>query len=1823
MGKVKGDSKQGDSKNKISSIAAHVPDLVVYSDFRRIPYVEHFNGVLLFADVSGFTALTERFSMCSKKGYGADELTRTLNSYIGDIVSHILAAGGDILNYAGDAILALWTVERSRISELISMVVKCGLNIQDNCGVRETDVGSVLRVKIGISAGKLSKVIMGNEENQYFVVIGRAVDEVRLAEGLAVAGNIILSPNAWELCDRANIAVDHFEDERAVKVRYIKRDPTFSVEKYMESVGNNVEHEDKIQGCVRKASRLMPNEEREKFLQKYIMKTVLQKIDANQPLEYLSEMRPVTIVFVNLQFKGTEADAEQCLAIHVAAIGLSKQMVKHHGRINKVFMFDKGCTFLCLFGLPGDKREDESTHALQAAYGACEFCQKEIRSLRTVSVGVTTGPVFCGVVGHKFRHEYTVIGKKVNLAARLMMHYPGMVSCDRETHHYSRLPQAYFTELPKKAMKGVRDPGPIYQFTTRKVRITVGQSPMSVERQKEYPLLGREKEMELYSRMVKSFLEGRASDTHTYNNVVIFGGGSGYGKSHLLAEVVYRASRGSLRVMPCELAKTDIHQQNYTLQTLLALLLTVETCKNFAEREKVILSQIEQPDMRENLCLLNEILLVKFPVSNRVSLMDNETREKETKDFIMQLFCHMAQAEPCVYVIDQAHFVDSPSCCFLLEMCEAAHMLLFLSVLLESECNPELLRLLRAPRTVYHKLTGLEPSVIAQLACQILGVVRIPTEVELFLVERSHGVPYYCEELLKSLYLSRMVYISEVEESEECRDVELLFPGPSVEVPIPSSRTSSEEEIRKKSMGLNTQENTSSLKCRKIAALDESASERLNLVCLTNEGAKFHQIPIPLTLRGMALAHLDQLLPNEQMVVKCAAIIGHTFTTQMLTHILPELTEDKLNDTLVSLFKAGTFVCGSQPDHLVDLSLVDEKYMLSCYCDQQAPARRVDEDEDEEDKEETPGQASEGGMWRCDVMRFRTALVKETAYDLWLQEQRRDFHGECAAYLLKRAHRCVHCPTDEFVFGHKAAVGAAIIEISGVLNVQVSCEKALLDIQKNPEHLGPRRGTIMIPPKSTLESGDVEKTLAVLDAIIQDHQQGAKLSRWCCCDQVLEVVLIPMACHWIGVGDVPKALYYLLESSAACIYLSYNFRALSYLNEIQTILDNVKSGRSAFDTAMKGRMRVCKFEKALAYRLKGQVLFNTGQIKEAEAMFTKALRLLGRRLPMTPVIAAVKLVYERMRKLRLRSQELERPDCREKRLAFLHEQINCLSFMWKISCIKRVPQIDRAMLAITMEQNTATLTSQQDRVVFSILDLHRFSQSCGQEEECKRYERQLFELLAQLPDTTEAYTLISHFIRNLCITRLCDGHLEEAIQYGYKARSVIHQLHQVGVDVWLMANLSTPMLFTNRYNMCVQVTMRLERLSNTRGVSTGKGWFYMSCLNCMLYAGFLVRHLDECLMFVHESQSDPCLLADQGLMFTLYSAVCLWYVRLGDWPQARLFYTKATKVYREAPSSLLAIGGNVMFLELRVLLFRKALLENNAHIQDIYHRALKCFAEFRQRFRGNQLYQPRLLHLQAYMNQLAGHRSTATQLLHRALLLCDAQGNKLERSWIQQSQAAWEAQFRQDQQKKFQASWLIATLTMPMWDELYPPSPDELLEHRYVLTVPRRRLTAKVSAVLQPFTVTEEEPHRDTRDSETHVQPAKGSDTSTRISDTRVKRENTSQTSTRDSKTRVQRANGSETSTRDSKTRVQRANGSETSTRDSKTRVQQANGSETSTRDSKTRVQQANGSETSRETPETQVQTLLTSVEDSETGLQRGITSATPTTNQTSRSPSV
>lgn len=42
----------------------------------------------------------------------------------------------------------------------------------------------------------------------------------------------------------------------------------------------------------------------------------------------------------------------------------------------------KGCTFLCIFGLPGDKQADESTNALDSAHKIHAFCSTSLMKVK-------------------------------------------------------------------------------------------------------------------------------------------------------------------------------------------------------------------------------------------------------------------------------------------------------------------------------------------------------------------------------------------------------------------------------------------------------------------------------------------------------------------------------------------------------------------------------------------------------------------------------------------------------------------------------------------------------------------------------------------------------------------------------------------------------------------------------------------------------------------------------------------------------------------------------------------------------------------------------------------------------------------------------------------------------------------------------------------------------------------------------------------------------------------------------------------------------------------------------------------------------------------------------------------------------------------------------------------------------------------------------------------------------------------------------------------------------------------------------------------------
>ena len=90
--------------------------------------------------------------------------------------------------------------------------------------------------------------------------------------------------------------------------------------------------------------------------------------------------------------------------------------------IFSIIILLKGCTFLAAFGLPGQKNEREAAFALECANKITKRMTREILELERVSIGVTTGSVYVGVIGHHERHEYSFLGPKLLVKNKLIIY---------------------------------------------------------------------------------------------------------------------------------------------------------------------------------------------------------------------------------------------------------------------------------------------------------------------------------------------------------------------------------------------------------------------------------------------------------------------------------------------------------------------------------------------------------------------------------------------------------------------------------------------------------------------------------------------------------------------------------------------------------------------------------------------------------------------------------------------------------------------------------------------------------------------------------------------------------------------------------------------------------------------------------------------------------------------------------------------------------------------------------------------------------------------------------------------------------------------------------------------------------------------------------------------------------------------------------------------------------------------------------------------------------------------------------------------------------
>lgn len=705
----------------LNTLVSYVPTMVARRLSQNggtipLPFGESFPAAVLFTDISGFTSIAE--SLAHHGPTGAEELSRLLNEHFGELIDLVHLYGGDVVKFAGDALLAIWQVENANppqdLSAAVLRAAQCALAIQATMHDHEPIAGARLSLRVGLSAGEVSVYHVGGAWGRYELLIsGDPLIQVSHAEQAARPGQVALSQAAWNLI-KDNCDTGPLDPPRGI---YLLR--SIRVPLYVYPVPPVPLYPQMGAG-----------------LRAYIPGAILARLAAGQS-DWVAELRRVTVLFINLPDLGLSTSLEQ--AQHTM-LTLQSAIYRYEGSINKLTVDNKGITLVAAFGLPPISHEDDPLLGAQAAQAL--LADLDAMNLRC-TVGVATGRSFCGAVGNALRREYTMVGDVVNLAARLMQAARHEVICDAATYQ-AACKRLDFETLHSLNLKGVTQPVTAYR---PKGTVKAMARPRT-------ELIGRHEERSLLIGHLQTLLRAAS------RQVVIIEGEAGIGKSRLVEELLRQANLLSVFSLVGGGDSIEKSTPYHAWRPVLSQFLGLDLSADLETRRQQVwekLSRLGQKEDSKRILslapLLNAVLPLEFPENDITSQISGEVRAANTRELLVTLLQAAADDAPLLLVLEDAHWFDSASWALARTVSQQVQPLLLVLTTrpLDEHAPPEYEQFLNDPSTHRLRLDTLSRGHTLSLVCQRLGVTSLPEQVVDFIYEKAEGHPFFTEELAYAL----------------------------------------------------------------------------------------------------------------------------------------------------------------------------------------------------------------------------------------------------------------------------------------------------------------------------------------------------------------------------------------------------------------------------------------------------------------------------------------------------------------------------------------------------------------------------------------------------------------------------------------------------------------------------------------------------------------------------------------------------------------------------------------------------------------------------------------------------------------------------------------------------------------------------------------------------------------------------------------------------------------------------------------------------------------------------------------------------------------
>lgn len=683
---------------------------------------ERTTGAALFADISGFTPLTELLRTTIGPRRGAEELSRHLDAVYNALIQEVESYGGSVLGFAGDAITC-WFDDAD--SPATPRAVTCAFALQKAMHsfaaiMLPTGKTMALTLKVAVATGSSRRFVLGNPALQLFdALAGATVARTSCGEHLAQRGDILADESTVALLGSALVISEWRQDaesgERFAVITHYAGDAAAPLP----------------------PRPLHPPAAHQ--LQPWINKLVYEREMSGQA-GFLTEFRPCVALFV--RFMGIDYDTATARTQLDAFIQQVQTITERYGgTILQLTIGDKGSYIYISFGTL-NAHEDDARRAVKTALELRNSADLQLH------IGIAQGVLRVGTYGGTTRRTYGALGDEVNLAARLMttaavgeILLGGPIQKTTANDFVSE-------PRPPLPMKGKAEPLPVFAVTgERQQRAIRLQEPTYA-----LPMVGRQKEFALCDAQLDTALTDQAQ-------LIGIVAEAGMGKSRLVAEVIRAAHKKGFIGYGGTCHSDAVNMPYQVWKTIWQAFFDIDPSAPLKKQLRFLESEVKEkaPERVQAWPLLSMVLDLEIPDNAFTKTLEPQYRQSVLWALLENCLGAAAQDDPILIVIEDLHWIDALSHALLEELARKlkdSHICFVLAY------RPPQMERLQAPRLEalpqftkieLHELTHAEAEQAIRAKLAQLYPARggaLPDGLVDTLMVRSQGNPFYLEELL-------------------------------------------------------------------------------------------------------------------------------------------------------------------------------------------------------------------------------------------------------------------------------------------------------------------------------------------------------------------------------------------------------------------------------------------------------------------------------------------------------------------------------------------------------------------------------------------------------------------------------------------------------------------------------------------------------------------------------------------------------------------------------------------------------------------------------------------------------------------------------------------------------------------------------------------------------------------------------------------------------------------------------------------------------------------------------------------------------------------